>query len=95
MLRYIICRDKGAFHFNSKGAFGLRFCRKSKFNARGAYRFGYDYNVRSDSSIGKRARVLVFKTVNRQSVIRKRRLVRRIFLLSSSDCRRRRVLADK
>lgn len=68
MLSCIICRDKGAFHFNSKGAFGLRFCRKSKFNARGGYLFGYVCNVLSDSSIGKCASVLVFKIVNRQSV---------------------------
>lgn len=49
----------------------------------------------SDSSIGKRARVLVIKTVNGQSVYASGGLSAVFFLLSSSDFRRRRVLADK
>lgn len=93
-VRFIQIRIKTVY-FNSKGAYGLRSCRKSKFNARCAYRFGYVCNVLSDSSIGKRARVLVIKTVNGQSVYASGGLSALFFLLSSSDCRRRRVLADK
>lgn len=90
-VRFIQIRIKTVY-FNSKGAYGLRSCRKSKFNARCAYRFGYVCNVLSDSSIG---RVLVIKTVNGQSVYASGGLSAAFFLLSSSDCRRRRVLADK